>query len=314
MAAELQWRAMGSDAHVIVVGGPPGLAERARDRVEELEGRWSRFREDSEISVLNRSAGHPVHVSPDTITLIQRATAAWSLSGGAYDPTLLTALVDAGYDRSFELVGPASGGCSPEFDPLRPGVDALEVDGNMVRLPAGSGFDPGGIGKGLAADLVVALLLESGADGACVNLGGDLRVSGLSPTGDGWTAAVQHPWSVTPLVHLGLADGAVATSTTLRRRWHVDGEVRHHLIDPQTGRPSDTDVNLATVVAGTAWEAEVLAKAVVLAGFAHPFDILGGTGVEGLAVSDQGQVATTPGFSAYTGGAVLAGALVTVAI
>jgi thiamine biosynthesis lipoprotein len=312
MAAELTWRAMGSDAHLIVVGGPPGLVEQARDRVEELESRWSRFRDGSEITLLNRSAGHPVRVSPDTITLIERATAAWSLSGGAYDPTLLTALVEAGYDRSFELLAGEGGSC-PTVDPLRPGVQAIEVDGDTVRLPAGTGFDPGGIGKGLAADMVVALLMAERAEGACVNLGGDLRVTGLSPTGDGWTAAVEHPWCLAPLVHVGLTDGAVATSTTLRRRWRVDGELRHHLIDPQTGRPSDTDVNLATVVAGTAWEAEVLAKAVVLGGFAHPFDILGGTGAEGLAVSDQGEVVTTPGFSAYTGGAVLAGRLVTVA-
>jgi thiamine biosynthesis lipoprotein len=299
---------MGSDAHVIVVGGSAGLVDQARDRIEELESRWSRFRDDSEISRLNRSAGQPVPVSADTILLIERATHAWSLSGGAYDPTLLGAVMDAGYDRSFELLHDSGGGIGERLagvDPLRPGVHAIEIDGSTVRLPAGTGFDPGGIGKGLAADMVLDVLMAAGAEGACVNLGGDMRLSGVSPTGDGWTVAVEHPWSPAPLLLLGLSDGAVATSTTLRRRWRVDGQVRHHLIDPQTGQPSDTDVNLATVVAATAWEAEVLAKAVVLRGFAHPFDILGGTSAEGLAVNDQGDVDATPGLAAYTGGAAI---------
>jgi FAD:protein FMN transferase len=296
---------MGSDAQLIVVGGPAGLVEQARDRIEELESRWSRFREDSEVSRLNRSAGQPVSVSTDTLTLIERATHAWALSGGAYDPTLLDAVIDAGYDRSFELLDGSGGRVLPFIDPLRPGVHAISIEGDTVRLPAGTGLDPGGIGKGLAADMVTELLMAAGADGACVNLGGDMRLGGVSPTGDGWTVAVEHPWSSPPLLLLGLANGAVATSTTLRRQWRVDGQVRHHLIDPQTGQPSDTDVNLATVVAGTAWEAEVLAKAVVLRGFAHPFDILGGTRAEGLAVSDRGDVVATPGLGAYTGGAAI---------
>src|SRR5207244_4008326 len=102
--------------------------------------------------------------------------------------------------------------------------------------------------------------------------------------------------------HVGLAEGAVATSTTLRRRWETDGEPRHHLIDPGTGLPSETDVNLATVVAARAWAAEVLAKAVLLRGSRYAFDILGGTGTEGLVVDDTARVATTEGFAAYTGG------------
>jgi thiamine biosynthesis lipoprotein len=299
---------MGSDAHVIVVGGPAGLVDQARQRVEVLESRWSRFRAESEISRLNRAAGSPVRVSTDTVTLLQRATHAWALSGGAYDPTLLSALVDAGYDRSFEQLDPGAGSASAgpgRFDPLRPGVDGIQIDGDSVTLPAGTGFDPGGIGKGLAADVVSDMLMEGGAEGVCVNLGGDMRLRGISPTGGGWTVAVEHPWSSVALLYLGLADGAVATSTTLRRRWQVDGRPRHHLIDPQTGQPSDTDVNLATVVAASAWEAEVLAKAVLLRGFAHPFDILGGTAAQGLAVSDHGDVVATPGLIAYTGGAAI---------
>ena len=253
---------MGSDAHLVVVGGPGDLAERARLRIDDLEQRWSRFRPDSEVSRLNRSTGQALAVSSETVELVERAVDAWRLSGGTFDPTVLGAVIRAGYDRSFDQMvagaggsagGEAAGGSAGEAD--RPDAGAIVVDGHTVRLPAGSGFDPGGIGKGLAADMVTAETLAAGADGVCVNMGGDVRVAGTGPGGGTWTVAVEHPWSAPALVRVGLGDGAVATSTTLKRRWTSGGVERHHLIDPRTGRPSETDLNLATIVAAKAWVA-----------------------------------------------------------
>jgi thiamine biosynthesis lipoprotein len=295
--AEVRFRAMGTDCH-LVVAGDRSLADAARARVDELEQRWSRFIDDSDVSRLNQAAGAAVRVSPDTIELVGRAVEAWRLSGGAFDPTVLGAVLRAGYTRSFDELGPAP---APGQSVLGVGAADIVVEGELVRLPAGSGFDPGGIGKGLAADIVAAEAIAAGADGVCVNMGGDVRVAGTAPGGGTWTVAVEHPWQARPLVLVGLAEGAVATSTTLLRRWVSGGAPRHHLIDPQTGLPSDTDLNLVTVVAGEAWVAEVLAKAVLLRGSAYPFDILGGTGAAGLAVDDGGTVHTSPLFATYTG-------------
>jgi thiamine biosynthesis lipoprotein len=294
---------MGTFAHVLVVGGRAGLVDEAERRIADLERRWSRFLPHSEISTLNRLAGVAIPVSADTRLLVALAIEGWRLSGGAFDPTVLGSVIRSGYDRSFDEVVAAPG---PARSALDLGADGIEVGPATVRIPAGTGFDPGGIGKGLAADLVVDELLAAGAEGACVNLGGDVRVAGGGPDGGTWTVAVDHEWASEPVALLGLAGGAVATSTTLRRRWQGPGGVpRHHLIDPQTGLPSETDVTLATVVAGTAWTAEVLAKAVLLRGSANAFDILGGTGAEGLAVDAAGRVSATPGLSAYLGGAEL---------
>src|SRR6185503_2885871 len=107
---------------------------------------------------------------------------------------------------------------------VRPLPTAIEIMIGGVRLPAGCGFDPGGIGKGLAADKVVADLIGAGAVGACVNLGGDLRVAGDAPNGDAWTIAVEDPWSCDALADIGVRYGAVATSSIARRRWSVGGE------------------------------------------------------------------------------------------
>ena len=144
-------------------------------------------------------------------------------------------------------------------------------------------------------------MIDAGADGVCVNLGGDLRVIGAAPQGDGWTVAVEHPWADQPVADVGLRDGAIATSTTLLRRWQIDDETLHHLIDPGTGRPSDTDLASVTVVSGTVWSAEVLAKAVLLRGSSHPFDLIGGLSVEALAIDDTGRILTSAGFSDYLG-------------
>jgi thiamine biosynthesis lipoprotein len=300
--SELEFRAMGSDAHVIVVGGPDDGAARARARIDELERRWSRFIDDSEISILNRQAGQFVAVSDDTRLLVEKAIEAWRISGGSFDPTVLGAIIRAGYDRSFETLGdtPAAG-----ISALLLGCTDIELTEHAVRLPAGTGFDPGGIGKGLGADIVADEAMDAGADGVCINLGGDLRVRGRSPEGTGWTIDIEHPLVAPPIVRVGVAEGAVATSTTLKRQWRVDGAPRHHLIDPATGLPSDSDLTLACVITARAWAAEVLAKAVLLRGSAHPFDLLGGTGAQALVVDRDGRIDATDGFAAYLGGATL---------
>jgi len=291
---------MGTDAHVIIVGGRRGALERACARIAQLEQRWSRFLPTSEVSELNRRAGTAVRVSADTALLVRAAVDAMRISGGSFDPTVLGAVVRAGYDRTFDELDGTAGTSA-----LQLGCADIEVSGDVVYLPADTGFDPGGIGKGLAADLVVADAVADGVAGICVNLGGDVRVTGEPPTGDAWTVSVLHPSTDRPLVHLGLTAGAVATSTTLLRTWHVDGDRRHHIIDPATGRPSDTDLTLATVVSAQGWTSEILAKAVLLRGSRHPFDLLGGTACDALAVDERGRVHATPGITAFTGGAAV---------
>ncbi|MGZ4797546.1 MAG: FAD:protein FMN transferase, partial [Acidimicrobiia bacterium] len=136
----------------------------------------------------------------------------------------------------------------------------------IVTLPAGAGFDPGGIGKGLAADLVAEELIGLGAAGVCVNVGGDLRVAGVSPgPGDAWLVAVRDAPTDAPVAHVAIATGAVATTSRSRRTWTTtDGVLRHHVVDPATGTSARTPVVHATAIASAAWQAEVLSKVAFL--------------------------------------------------
>jgi FAD:protein FMN transferase len=258
---------MGTDVHLLAVDAGPGALEHAQHRIEELERMWSRFIPDSEISLANGSAGEPVPVSSETLLLVRRAIDGWRATGGLFDPTVLRALTAAGYDRTFERVPARAVPVAYEAGPA-PGCDELDVDETWgtITIPHGVGFDPGGIGKGLAADIVTEELLEDGrATGVCVNIGGDLRAAGRGPDGGPWVVAIEDPYDGTAIGRIALDDGAIATSSRVRRAWRNGDRDSHHLIDPATGLPVDSSVLSATVVAGRGWWAEVLSKAAFLA-------------------------------------------------
>ncbi len=284
---------MGTAAHVVVVGAPRPVLAYAIDRIEQLESRWSRFRPTSEVSLLNASAGSAVTVSEDTAQLVGRALDGWRFSDGWFDPTLLGDVVRAGYQRSF-----AHGLSGDGSSTLRRGAAGIVIDENRVTIPSGVGFDPGGIGKGLAADIVVGELMTRGATGACVNLGGDIAVDGVAPDDGDWTIDIDHPSFSAPVTRVALRRGGVATSTTLKRRWLGSRGDAHHLIDPSTGLPSTARVTQTTVIARDAWVAEVLAKTLLLR---HDgFEALDDTAVDAMTVDADGGVTTTVGFDRFT--------------
>jgi thiamine biosynthesis lipoprotein len=285
----LRFPTMGTETHLVVVGADGDLMTHLGSLLGRLERRWSRYLPDSEVGRLNAHAGQPVRVHASTLLLVDQAIEGWRLTGGAFDPTVPGAAESARDTAALDWLACAGRACSD--------IEVDHVD-SIVRLPPGTAFDPGGIGRGLAADLVVEEALRAGAAGVCVDIGGDLRVEGRAPNGGSWTIAVEHPQRAAPVAVLDVAGGAVATSTTLRRRWTLDGRARHDLIDPRPRQPSDTDVDVMTIVAGEAWRAEVLAVAGLLRGSARAFDLLDQT-AHGLAVTALGDVACSPGLGPY---------------
>ena len=271
--AERRGRAMGSSVHLVATGDEPRAAaalDWAMRRIDELEQRWSRFLPTSEISQLNASAGTPVTVSDDTLLLVQRALEARTMSNGRFDPTLLQAMHANGYDRTFMSIKmPAF---LPQLDLRQLGFGDVTVDAaaKTVALGATTGFDPGGIGKGLAADLVAEGMVARGAAGALVNLGGDIRCLGDGPAGGGWVIAVGDDHAEVSNQIIEIAEGGVASSTRSRRRWKQrtdSGTVdAHHLLDPATGRPAPDAALLVTVIAAQCSDAEWLATSIAADG------------------------------------------------
>jgi thiamine biosynthesis lipoprotein len=303
MVWDLRFRAMGTRAHVLIEG-PPELLPLACHEIDRLERLWSRFIADSDVSRLNRAAGAPVEVEPVTIELITRAAEGWRITEGLFDPTFLNELVAAGYDRDFDDIRTDGGGQAPTAAPLRPlGPDlpvSVDAGSSTASVAAEVGFDSGGIGKGLGADLVAASLRREGASAAMVNLGGDLRAAG-APADGPWKVGLDNPFNPAgpSAVQLVLRDGALATSTSLVRRWRQHGEERHHLIDPRTGRPCESDVASVSVVADEGWRAEALSKAALLVGVERALPLLAANAATGLVVDWQGRIHPASGIQAY---------------
>lgn len=268
---EVSFASMGTWCHLIVHGGTADAATRAQRHVESLDRAWTRFDASSELCQFNASAGAWQHISDDLRVLIGHALLGWRLTGGAFDPFLVDDIARVGYDRDFDGV-PEAAGEQPAPAARRraaaPGEPPVILDParNRALLTPGWGLDSGGVGKGLAADLVATAALLAGARSVLVNLGGDLRCAGVTPTGgwkvsldDAWEPGRPSGWSVK------LTGGAVATSSPLRRSWtYADGSVGHHLLDPRTGTPLESRYAAVSVIARRAWVAEVLTKAVLL--------------------------------------------------
>jgi FAD:protein FMN transferase len=294
---------MASATHVILVDPACGAADYARRRLAELERRWSRFLPTSDISRLNSAPEALMFVSSDTVALVATMKEGWRVTNGRYDPAVLGALIAAGYSRSIDgsgrpscMAGLPSRGAGPPSRERTVGDVSVDAATSAVIVPDGIGLDPGGIGKGLAADMVVTELLAAGTAGALVNVGGDLAAAGTPPTAAGWYVGVRHPLDSTrDLVTMSLSAGGVATSSTRTRSWLKDGRRRHHAIDPVTWTCSRTDLAAATVIARAGWEAEAHATAALLCGSEHVLDYFARHRLAGLATTLDGVTVTSPG-------------------
>lgn len=267
--------------------------------LEHLEALWSRFVPDSDISRLNMGAGGPVRVAPETLVLVRTMLEAWSATDGLYDPTLLPILVDAGYGTS--KVDPRATTALPASAavPSHPreciGGIIVDDDDGTVTLPVGVTLDPGGIGKGLAADLAVARLLAGGTAGALVSIGGDLAAGGLAPDPAGWMIDVEHPIaSIGPVMTVSIDHGGAATSSRVSRTWRVQDRQHHHIVDPRSGDESDTDLAAVTVFSRSGHHAEAFATAAILHGSDDVLEYLGSLDLSGVAVSVDGRIIASP--------------------
>jgi thiamine biosynthesis lipoprotein len=213
-----------------------GLAASARGEVERLEQKYSRYRDDSLLARINRSAGDPAGVAVDaeTASLLDYAATCHAQSGGLFDVT--SGILRRAWDfRSGRLPEPAR---IAELLPLV-GWSKLRWSDGRIALPvAGMELDLGGYVKEYAADRVAALLRAQGCASGLVDLGGDLAVVGPHPDGAPWIVGIRdarHPDRAA--LSVPLYAGGVATSGDYERCMVVDGVRYGHILDPRTGWP-----------------------------------------------------------------------------
>src|ERR1700736_5572922 len=294
-------RALGTSLHVAVT--VPELLDRAQEAVDhvlhDIDACCSRFRDDSELTLLNAAAGREVAVSPLLARALAAALRGAQLSGGAVDPTVGAAVKSAGYSVDFAQVAPELGPITLVVRPI-PGWRRVTVQhaSRRVSIPAGVEIDLGATAKALASDLAARAAAGAMATGGVlVSLGGDVAVAGEAPP-EGWHIQVADD-SAAPLRRdaetIAIRSGGVATSSVTVRHWKRGGAVLHHIIDPSTGLPADGPWRTVTVSAGDCLDANIAATAAIVRG-AEAVNWLTRARLPARLVDHEGAVTRTPGW------------------
>jgi thiamine biosynthesis lipoprotein len=254
----------------VMASGPaaPKAIAIARLLALEVHRRLSRFEPQSELSRLNADPRDRVRASELLRSLARACRRAGVESGGLVDATCLPAVQAAGYREHWDKQAPDRSARATLAHDWRGGDwEKIEVDAEFIHRPAGVQLDSGGLGKGLAADLMASAL--SDCETWLVDCGGDLRLGGTLDLAR--KVKIADPFDGNITLHtFELRNRSVATSGTTGRAW-ANG---HHLIDPRTGLPANTGVIQATAVADTCLEAEIRAKTALLSGPAKAADVL----------------------------------------
>ena len=254
--------ALDTDDQAVMSEGP-----RIQKLFEEWEQTLSRFRISSELSEINRHPGVTKKMSTVFAEVMRAADHAREISGGLVTPTILNALINAGYQNDFDELLERNG---KDFEqallaPME--TDTVEVDwnANTITLPFGIQLDFGGVAKGWAAHTEMQHLREFAP--VLVDAGGDIAISGKMRDGSNWPIGVSNPLNDdNNLALLMVPGGGVATSGKDYHRWMFDGEMQHHIIDPRDMRPAHTDILTATVLTENLMDAEAYAKTAMILG------------------------------------------------
>ena len=240
------------------------LGQAAAQEAWRIEVKFSRYRAESIVSVINRSQGHAVNVDPETAALIDYAAQCYELSGGRFDITSGVLRRCWKFDGSDRVPEPAA---VASLLPLI-GFEKVRWQAPRITLPAGMEIDFGGFGKEYAVDRVLAIVAGQFSGAALVNFGGDLaanRAPALAP----WQVGVERPDTEREArLLLELTRGGLASSGDTHRFLLRDGVRYSHILDVQTGWPVRDVPRSVTVAAASCVEAGMLATFAMLQGSA----------------------------------------------
>jgi thiamine biosynthesis lipoprotein len=272
--------------------------EASFDEIDRLERILSDWKQDSELSRVNREAhASPVACSADLYGFLETAARYGRLTGGAYDLTVAPLM------RAYDVRGAGRWPSDEDLAAARSAVGFGRVHMDPVRRTVrfgapGMALDPGGLGKGYALDAAARVLRERGFHSALLDFGGQVLAMG-APRGErGWRVAIAHPLRRDePALTLLLKDASVATSANAERGRVVDGRPLGHVIDPGTGRPVSWQGS-ASALASTGAAADAYSTALMVMGPER--GLAWAAGVEGLTAvfleqDDRGQLVVRPG-------------------
>ena len=245
------FQAMGSPCSVQYCADSAQHAESVyrlvTERIAQLEQRYSRYRDDSLISAINRHAGSGIKtkIDPETAALLHYAEQCYQESRQLFDVT-------SGVLWQLWSVNKTELPSKEQIRAVLPliGWKKVQWDEQSIYLPqSGMQLDFGGIVKEYAADSVAELCRQQGIHHGIIELGGDIKVIGPLPNGQGWPVAIRDPRQPDKIIaQLELSSGALASSGDYERFLLIDGVRYSHILNPKTGRPV-TGLRAVSIVA-----------------------------------------------------------------
>ena len=288
---------MGTSFFCVLVGADEEICDAVYALANDLESKWSRFIPDSELMRLNDNPDEMHRVSDATLRLVSEMKLGFELTQGLFSANVLGDLIKLGFAQS--RTNPKNVTKWNVESKTSADLSDVEVDLNLnsVLVPRGVALDAGGIGKGLAADLMSDYAMQLGAMGAAVFAGGDVAVKGMAIDAAGWKVNISDPRDTNFFIDaVSLSRGGLATSSPMG--WKIGSA--HHIIDPRTHKSSDSDVLQATVVAQNASQAEVLSKMCVILGAQAGISQINSLGAAALIVDNSNQFHTSENWKIYS--------------
>ncbi|MGH2935173.1 MAG: FAD:protein FMN transferase [Gaiellaceae bacterium] len=295
--ATATFAALGTTAEITTLD-PVALADAIDVLERELAAidlACSRFRDDSEVSLLARSGGRRLPASALLREALRAGVRAAEATGGAVDPTVGASLRALGWDADFRVVVSRRAPARIQLVPAA-GWQRIEIDDErgLVRVPPGVEIDLGATAKALAADRAAAAACRATGSAVLVNLGGDIAVAGPAPAG-GWPILVtddhRRPADAAGQ-RVAISSGGLATSSTTVRRWRTTAGLAHHLVDPRTGAPAPEVWRTVSVAAASCVDANAASTAAIVLGEDAP-GWLREVGLPARLIRTDGRVAVT---------------------
>lgn len=280
----------------LTVFGDQSLVDDALARISFFENTFSRTIEGSDVWRINAAQGAPVKVAAETADIIRRSLEYSQATEGLFDITVgcFSRLWDfkSGIVAADEDIQNALG---------HVGWQGIAVDEDTVQLADPlTAIDLGGIAKGYIADDIVKRLRDKGCESALIDLGGNIYALGHKPDGSPWQVGIQDPNNARGQVVATATEenASVVTSGLYERCFQHAGQTYHHILDPHTGYPAQTDLVSASIISDSSTDGDALATALFLMGSEKAQRYLENyQGLEGMLMDSAGKVELTSGCS-----------------
>lgn len=298
--ATTHWQRWSTSMQIVVTDpdSMPGARHEVDAELDAVEAAASRFRADSEINTLAASSGRPTEVSELLAELLEAALTAAHQTDGDVDPTIGAAIIALGYSRDIAALECTDARAGSITVPANWSMVTLED--RVVTVPEGVVLDLGATAKALAADHCAERVHGATGTGVLINLGGDIATAGPAPSG-GWQVLISDD-ADDPAASVALPSGAaLATSSTIRRRWRCGAEMVHHILDPRTGWSADPVWRTVSVAAATCVAANTVSTAAVVRGW-RALEWIRGLGIPARLVDRDRVVHTIGGWPTDGGG------------